>query len=297
VNRVTISSPSGDATAEFVPEANMICCSLSSGDIERLGQRKGLDAYATRGSTMGIPLLYPWANRLGSRRFTVAGKDVTLPTDPARIHQDGDGNPLHGLTPSLMRWQAQTGDGRLTAELSWTKPELLALFPFAHELRLQIKLTAGTMTVTTTVAAAHGERVPVSFGFHPYLQLTGAPREQWQVELPPCRQLALDERMLPTGERTAVTPGPVSLAERAFDDAYECAEPGSRFTATAPGHQITVEFLEGFGFAQVFSPTGADFICCEPMTAPTNALISGDGLIVLEPGDQHRAAWRVSLAD
>ena len=30
------------------------------------------------------------------------------------------------------------------------------------------------------------------------------------------------------------------------------------------------------------------------MTAPANALISGDGLRVLEPGEQHRASFRVA---
>jgi aldose 1-epimerase len=296
MNRSAISATGGEIRAEFVPDANMVCSSLTTGATERLGQRKGLDAYASQGSTMGIPLLYPWANRLAGREFTVAGRPVRLPADPALIHQDGDGNPLHGLTPSLMRWRARRVGEHLTAELSWTEPQLLSLFPFAHELRLKAELTPNTMTVTTTVIAAHGDRVPVSFGFHPYLLLAGAPREQWQVELPACRQLALDDRMLPTGERQTVPPGPVSLAERAFDDAYECSEPVSRFTATTGKRRITVEFLEGFGFAQVFSPAGADFICCEPMTAPTNAMISGDGLTVLEPGEEHRAGWRVSLS-
>ena len=35
--------------------------------------------YALRGMTMGIPLLDPWANRLGGFRYRVDGKDVVLP--------------------------------------------------------------------------------------------------------------------------------------------------------------------------------------------------------------------------
>ena len=59
---VTISSPELQAT--FVPGAAMLCSSLRHEGDELLAQRSGVHAYAEHGSTMGIPLLYPWANRL-----------------------------------------------------------------------------------------------------------------------------------------------------------------------------------------------------------------------------------------
>jgi hypothetical protein len=31
------------------------------------------------------------------------------------------------------------------------------------------------------------------------------------------------------------------------------------------------------------------------MTAPTNALDSGDGLILVEPGDEYRTRWSVTV--
>jgi len=40
---------------------------------------------------------------------------------------------------------------------------------------------------------------------------------------------------------------------------------------------VTVGSLEGHSYAQVYAPAGGDFICFEPMTAPTDALVSGDG--------------------
>ena len=57
-----------------------------------------------------------------------------------------------------------------------------------------------------------------------------------------------------------------------------------------------MEFLGGYSYAQVFAPAGQEFICFEPMTAPTNALNSGDGLTVLEPGESYRAAFRIALS-
>src|SRR5436305_1166433 len=75
---LTISSPSGSTEADFVPGANLVCCSVRHHGAELLHQGEGVRAYAERGKTMGIPLLHPWANRLASRTYRAAGKEVTL---------------------------------------------------------------------------------------------------------------------------------------------------------------------------------------------------------------------------
>lgn len=293
---ITAVSPDGTTRASFAPDANMICHSLRLDGTERLSQRRGLERYAEQGSTMGVPLLFPWANRLGRRSFSVAGREIELPRDPARVHEDGDGTPLHGLTPSLMRWgEAVTEPGRASARLSWTSPELLELFPFAHELDFTAELAPGELTIALAVRAVHGDPVPVAFGFHPYLQLVGAPREAWSIELPPCRALELDARMLPTGATRPAPDGPLALAERGYDDAFALEADGGRFTARAGERSLSVELLEGFPFAQIFSPPGTDFVCFEPMSAPANALVSGEGLTVLQPGEAHRARFRIRV--
>jgi len=70
------SNALGGIEAIFVPEAGMICCSLRHRGQELLGQRGGLAKYVESGSTMGIPFLHPWANRLGQSRFDLAGREV-----------------------------------------------------------------------------------------------------------------------------------------------------------------------------------------------------------------------------
>jgi galactose mutarotase-like enzyme len=291
-----ITSADGSTVATYVPAAGMVCQSLIVEKIERLDPRSGLDAYATRGSTMGIPLLYPWANRLGGREFEVAGKRVTLPDDPSRIHVDATGTPIHGVTPSLMRWHASAvSETAVRARLEWDDPTLLELFPFRHTVEILATVERHALTVTTTAIADGGDRVPVSFGFHPYLRLAGAPRDEWIVALPACNELTLDERMLPTGERHARAASNSALVTTEFDNAYELRAPRSSFTATAGTRRITVELLDGYRYAQVFSPAGAEFVCFEPMTAPANALKSGDQLTVLEPGEQHAAMFTVAV--
>ena len=56
----------------------MICCSLRHRGEELLGQRGGLRAYVERARRWGSRFLHPWANRLGARRFELAGREVDL---------------------------------------------------------------------------------------------------------------------------------------------------------------------------------------------------------------------------
>ena len=85
----------------------MVGASLRHRGEEVLGQRGGLEAYVAERKTFGIPFLYPWANRLGRRRFTVAGRDVDI--DPARtpLRLDGNGLPMHGLLSATPGWKVE----------------------------------------------------------------------------------------------------------------------------------------------------------------------------------------------
>lgn len=207
---LTIGSADGELEAAFVPGAGMVCCSLRHRGEEVLGQRNGLSGYAERRSTMGIPLLYPWANRLGADRFQIAGHTVDLGGDPAAVKRDDQGLAMHGLLTAARGWRVKShraaGSGaELVASFAWSaRPELLALFPFAHRLTLAARIESGALRMETTVAATGGDPVPVAFGFHPYLTLPGLERGSWMVELPVGEQLALDERGLPSGASEAV---------------------------------------------------------------------------------------------
>src|SRR3954464_1825114 len=94
----------GDLAATFVPQLGMIGASLTHKGDELLGQRNGLAAYEAKGSTMGIPLLYPWANRLSGFQYDVAGKHVTIDPDSPRVKLDEHGIPIHGLLTASPHW-------------------------------------------------------------------------------------------------------------------------------------------------------------------------------------------------
>ena len=292
----------GGLEATFAPHAGMIGCSLRHFGEELLQQGGGLSEYAASGRTFGIPLLYPWANRLAGFDYRAAGRTVTLGRSSPLLQLDEHGLPIHGLLTASPHWTLeQVGADERAATLTATfdfaaHADLLADFPFPHRLRMNVRLTGSELSLATTVTPDDVD-VPVAFGYHPYLHVPGAPREQWEIELPVREHLVLDERMIPTGEREPVRCEPAPLGARSFDDGYAGLEPGRPFAVTAAGRRIEARFGERFPFAQVYSPPGAQFICFEPMTAPTNALRSGEKLPVARPGVSFAATWGIRVAD
>jgi aldose 1-epimerase len=299
---VAISSPTLQAT--FVPGAGMVCCSLRHEGAELLAQRGGVRAYAERGSTMGIPLLYPWANRLAGFRY--GGGAGLAPVELSRTSRllklDENRLPIHGAIAGTLPWellerpgeQPGGGDG-LHARLRWQRPDLLAIFPFAHTLTLRARVDGATLKLETSVEAGTDAHVPVSFGYHPYLSIPGGERSAWEVELPVSRRLLLNERMIPTGASEPFDERRFKLAQGSWDDAFAGLLEPPVFAVSGGERRLELELLEGYSHAQLYAPAGEDFICFEPMTAPTNALVSRDGLAVLEPGTTFRAAFSISV--
>jgi aldose 1-epimerase len=295
----TVTIAAGDTVAEFVPAANMVCASLRVGDAELLVSPYGLEAYAQAGKTMGIPLLYPWANRLDHHGYEAAGKQVTLPDPEGRYSLYSDGLPIHGALPGSLVWKVEEPPGcdRVHARLDWDGPALLELFPFKHDVEFEAVVSDGALSIATTVVASGPEPVPVSFGFHPYLSLPAGDRETWRVELGAAQRLTLDDRSIPTGQRTPLEQRNFVLAASSWDDGLAALDDPPVFAVAADDRRLSVTFDEGFDWAQVYAPPGKEFICFEPMTAAADALNSGEGLRVLEPGQRHRARFTVMLKE
>jgi aldose 1-epimerase len=309
---VSLRDEEAELEATFVPGANMLCCSLRHRGEELLAQNDGVSAYAQRGKTMGIPLLYPWANRLAAFQYSVAGQTVQIPHDPARIALDDNGLPIHGVIGGRQEWELTEAPGTggqagadtrsLRARLSWSEsePQLFEVFPFRHDLLYEARLADGRLEIEVTVHACGEDVVPLAFGFHPYLAPKGVPREDWLIELPAMRHLALDPNQIPIGPESTGTEqaSPAQrfvLGEREFDDGFDSVAEPARFAVSAGDRHIELEFGQGYPCAQVFAPLSGPFICFEPMTAPANALRSGDGLRLLAPGERYRAGFSLGV--
>jgi galactose mutarotase-like enzyme len=247
----------------------MVVASLRHEGEELLGQRHGLERYAQTGSTMGIPLLHPWANRLGGFEYTFGGRDVRIDPDSPDIRLEEHGLASHGLRSAVTGWSVvEAASERVVAGLDYPGSEA---FPFAHRIELAAELTGATLALTTTLTAADTD-VPVCFGHHPYLRLPDVPRAEWEISAPVAEHLLLDDRKVPTGEREPAGSVDGPLADRTFDDAYTVASGGGPFVLAGGGRRIEVTFERGYPYTQIFAPDFDDVVCFEPMTAPADAL-------------------------
>jgi galactose mutarotase-like enzyme len=279
----------GHTEAIFLPDLGMLGTSLRHDDEELLALPGGLDAYRA-GHVIGLPLLAPWANRLGQRRFQIAGVDVDV--TGVDLHDDGKGLPIHGTMTAQPGWEVvdATASSART-RFPYDRPDLLDAFPFPHVLELDIEVGEGRLRVATTIRPTGARPVPVSFGWHPYFALH-ASRAQTRLRLPACEHLLLDSRGIPTGGREPQPGGSQPIGDRAFDDGYALGD--DRRLALEDGHRtVAVELGDGYPFAQVYSPPDAAFGCLEAMTAPTNALVTGAANVV-EPGGAFTADFTIT---
>jgi aldose 1-epimerase len=298
----------GRYTARFLPGLGMVGSSLTcdgrehvSFDLERL---RG-------GHSTGIPLLHPWANRLSRTTYEVDGLWVDLDGQPPlHLH---DGLPMHGTLIGAEGWriEAVLADGTralLQARFVFGEhPRHLRSFPFPHELIVFVELSDLGLRVTTEVRNTGVRPVPVSFGWHPYLVLPGAARSELSLDLPDRELLVHDGRGLPTGETRQQHRGTVGLVEAGrevtFDDCFRLIPDGAGphpdrvvMALVSPDRRIEVELDDRYGYGQVYAPTLSPIVALEPMTAPVDALVSGDHRVV-PPGERDEATFVIRVRD
>ena len=296
-----VTLAAGQLEASLLPGLGLLGTSLRHRGEELLALPGGVEGYRD-GHVTGLPLLAPWANRLPGWRYRAAGVEVDL--DGLDLHTDPGGLPIHGTLTAHRGWRlerlaADADRVVLEAGLDYRDwPELLAAFPFPHRLTVTFALQGASLAVTTTLTATGDRPVPVAFGWHPYLRLPGAPRAAWRLLLPFRTHLELDDRGLPTGKAADETAEAAPVGERTFDDLYVLdADPAERrLGLEAAGRRLLVGYGDGYDHAQVFAPPGAEFVCLEPMTAPTAALATGATPLVA-PGDSFSARFTIGVEE
>lgn len=289
-----------DLHATWALGAGMLGSSLVHRGEELLWQGAGVDTYVHERKFMGIPFLHPWANRLDGFDYELGGCSVVLDRSSPVLKLDANGLPIHGVLTGDPHWSmreltAEADHARLVASLDFDRPELLAAFPFRHRVEIEVRVAGGSVTVKTTLVSTGGEPVPISFGFHPYLQLPAAPRADWRVSFPIRRHWLHDRRGIPTGATEPIDGLRGPIGNRTWDDAFDEIVPPGRFDVAAGRRTISVHYDEGYPVAQIFAPRGQEYVCVEPMTAPTNSLRVPDrGLRWVPAGQSWSSAFRMT---
>ena len=189
----------------------------------------------------GIPLLWPYANRLDEQAFYANGQKYTF--DPGIGNTGRGAIPMHGFLTGATAWKvieakADAKSAWVTAKLDFFRiPQYMTQFPFAHTLTMTYRVQDGALEVHTRIDSMSAEPMPVAIGFHPYFQLTDSSREDWRLSVAAKTHWVLDERTLPTGQTepiTSILPDPQNVAVKdvTLDDIFTDLERDERGLAT-----------------------------------------------------------------
>ena len=244
-------------------------------------------------------VLAPWPNRIADGRYHHGGTAYQLPITEVAAH-----NALHGLV-GWMPWTVTALDVhrvRLTLELA---PQ----DGYDGCLDLAVTYELGDLGLSVTIEATNSGAAPAPYGagHHPYLTV-GRRIDECELSLPAAAFAPMDDRGRPSAAR------PVAGTELDFrrsrllgrtviDQPFtelERRDGWATVTLRDPGSDRAVRLQAdpSFGWLQVFTAdTHGDqaraSLAVEPMTCPPDAFNSGTDLVVLAPGEAHRAAYRL----
>ena len=260
-----------------------------------VGGRPVLDGYAAdEMCTAGRgQLLLPWPNRLAEGRYTFGGQDFQLP-----ITDGGTGSAIHGLA-RWQRWELATPAPDTCVATLELPPQ--PGWPFLLDLSTTYTVAPGRLQVTIEATNVGGEPCPFGAGQHPYLAV---PVDTTGLRLPVATRLELSEGM-PTGRTEPAERELSPIGQRRLDDCYTDLDADWSVQVTPPGGP-TLE-LSGdrvWRYLQVFSGDTVpqperrrQGLAVEPMTCPPNAFVTGEGLIVLQPGESFRGSWVLQVME
>ncbi|WP_260980072.1 aldose 1-epimerase family protein [Agrococcus jejuensis] len=251
-------------------------------------------------------VMAPWGGRVRDGRWTLDGAPQQLAlTEPAL------GNASHGLLRYAPYRVLDHGDAFVLLQAT-IHPQ--PGFPFLLDTFVRYEVDDTGLTVTHEAVNAGPTRAPWACGAHPYLAVGATPADALTLTVPAASALIADERLLPVrtvavddadapagadlraGRRLSELDLDLGLADVAHVDGIATST-----LLDDAGRGVRLWQDSAFGYAVVFTPRdfpGVDgvhqAVAVEPMSAPADALNSGEGLVWLEPGETWTGRWGVA---
>jgi aldose 1-epimerase len=246
---------------------------------------KGKDVLGGMGGMSGVPFLAPWANRLDETAFYANGKKYAFNLGLGNVRGP---IPIHGVVMNANQWEvvetkADQNSAWVTSRLDFYRyPDWMAQFPFAHTIEMTHRLKDGTLEVAVKLNNLSAAPMPVSIGFHPFFQVTDAPRDEWTFQVA-ARLHWICNQNIPTGETEPIEKflplnrgGPLKgqKLDDLFSDLIRDAQGKATMWLQGKSERVEVSFGHNYKAAVVWFPAGPtqNFICFEPMAGITDAM-------------------------
>lgn len=300
----------GDAVAEIWPALGGNCVRWTHPQAGDILYAPPMDQMIERPTRGGIPILFPFPNRIRNGDFTWAGREYHLPKN------DSAGkNAIHGFAPrSAFRIHAHNSDtngcniclrqrGRDVVE------DIHSSWPADWLLEWYWMLKPNALNVSVVLKNVDDRPLPFGLGLHPYLRLS-SPNDYFSV--PAAARWELHDS-LPTGRLLPVTSkddlrSPQRVSSLTLDDIYTQVDSmenqGMRSLGRLERNDqwiIDVKATTHFREVVVFTPPHRQAICIEPYTCPTDAVNLQNqsldaGWQVLDPGQIWTAGVSMELS-
>lgn len=312
-----LSDEEAGSSARILADYGFNCYSfqvpLAGRPAELLWAAPGFAERPENPTASGIPLLFPFPNRIRGGRFSFAGRDFEL-----ALNHNGQ-HAIHGLVSNRPWANCDSGvsaDGTpfLSAQFRASRdaPELVRLWPADFRIQVTYRLRGSTLSAAIELSNPDDRPLPCGFGLHPYFRLPlrpGADPRRCSVRVPAGCFWEL-EACLPTGRLLPVTGrldlrSPRALADETFDDVFSAlAFEGPSCTAEVADPdgwpRLRLHFDRMFRELVVYTPGSRQAVCLEPYTCVTDAVNLQPrgvdaGLLVIEPGQTVRGSFSIEL--
>lgn len=250
--------------------------------VDVLDSDAGFAGGAGRPSGNGVPLLFPYPNRIKSGRYVWGGREYVI--DPNVAGYDRTGNAIHGFCIDRpWRIVERTEDSVLGEfQLSKDAPDRRPYWPSDCLIRIRYTVRGASLRADIEIVNPDSVPMPWGFGTHPYFKLPlaeGSRPEECLIVAPVKESWGLIE-CLPTGQKQPL-PADLTLnqgqyfGQRQFDDVFtaipsdviECSiidrKAGLKVSQSHPGHYPELV---------IYTPPNREAICFEPYTCVTDAI-------------------------
>ncbi len=300
---ITIRDHLSGSTARILPNLGFNCFDfrgvVEGKTVDVLDSVPNFESGNEQPSSSGIPILFPFPNRIRNGKFTWNGNDFALPGT------DKWGNAIHGLCMDRPWRVVRQSDDFVTGQfqLSVDAPDRRSLWPADFVIEVDYELVRSRLRARFRILNPDSRPLPWGLGTHPYFKVpltTESRYDDCLVEVPAQRRWELQD-CLPTGKTVALDDS-YDLRDGAYlnvlklDDVYTGLEcDGPQFDCLvmdeSAGLQVTLTCPPIFREIVAFTPPNRSAVCLEPYTCPTDAInLQTSGLDVgwrvLGPGQE-----------
>ncbi len=267
-----------------------------------------------RPSGHGIPLLFPFPNRIRQGRFAWNGRQYEIPA--ANASYDHAGNAIHGFCLDRPWRVTERGPHFAVGEfqLGRDAPDRRAYWPADFLIEVRYTVRGAALRADVRIANPSTVELPWGFGTHPYFKLplaAGSRPSSCLVLAPASQEWELVDclptgRILPVSEEKDLRDGAYFDVMK-LDDVLTGLTPGQGPLECAvmdeqAGLQVTQRFEPIFREVVVYTPPSRNAVCIEPYTCATDAINLQPrgidaGWRVLAPGAEIRTAIEIAVGE